>query len=79
MDADCIPHKEFVAEHVKNRQSNTILTGRRANISEDVTLKLTPERVKRGDLENMKLTFLYEGLLEKPGTWKKHFMSNLHS
>lgn len=73
MDADCIPHKEFVAEHVKNRQSNTILTGRRANISEDVTLKLTPERVKRGDLENMKLTFLYEGLTRKTRHMEKAF------
>ncbi|MFT7032065.1 MAG: glycosyltransferase involved in cell wall biosynthesis [Cyclobacteriaceae bacterium] len=73
IDADCIPHEKFVAEHIENSQSKTILTGRRANISEGVTLKLTPERVKKGDLEHMKLTFLIEGLSRKTRHMEKAF------
>jgi glycosyltransferase involved in cell wall biosynthesis len=73
IDADCIPHKEFVNEHTKNREANTILAGRRANISEENTLKLTPKQVKKGVLENMKLTFFLEGISRKTRHMEKAF------
>ena len=73
MDADCVPHKEFISEHIKNREPKTILTGRRANISERVTFNLTPDRVKRGELENMKLIFFLEGLSRKTRHMEKAF------
>jgi len=46
IDGDCIPHKEFVKEHYCNKALKTCLTGRRVNLSESLTNKLTPEKIE---------------------------------
>ncbi|WP_430812030.1 MULTISPECIES: glycosyltransferase [unclassified Carboxylicivirga] len=51
-DGDCIPHKHFVKEHYENRESNTILAGRRVNLSKDLTHKLTSSMIVKGYLES---------------------------
>jgi glycosyltransferase involved in cell wall biosynthesis len=50
-DGDCIPHKAFIHEHLLNKQPNTVLAGRRVNLSKNVTDLLTPSKVKKGFLE----------------------------
>ena len=52
VDADCVPHKNFVEEHLNNSCENYCLTGRRVNLSEKITSTLTPEKIKSGLLEN---------------------------
>jgi glycosyltransferase involved in cell wall biosynthesis len=51
IDGDCVPHRCFVEEHVRNRYPRIALTGRRVNLSQSMTARLTTERVRRGDLE----------------------------
>ncbi len=65
VDADCIPHSNFVEEHIKNREEKRVLTGRRVNLSERITNKLTPELVRNYYLEKHFGKLLYDGLLGK--------------
>ena len=51
VDGDCIPHKNFVSERFMNREINTILAGRRSNLSNFVSERLTYNNVKKGSLE----------------------------
>ena len=50
VDADCLLHKHFVREHLKYAEDNIILTGRRVNLSNRVSNKLSIERIKKGYL-----------------------------
>jgi len=52
IDGDCIPHKEFVKEHVENREQNYVLAGRRANISPSLRGYLNEDAIRRGKLDN---------------------------
>ncbi len=40
IDGDCIPHKNFVEQYLKEREDNKILYGRRVNLGEKITAKL---------------------------------------
>ncbi len=51
VDGDCVPHKNFVSEHYMNKEMNTILAGRRSNLSKYVSEQLTYNNVKNGSLE----------------------------
>ncbi|HEY6906521.1 MAG TPA: glycosyltransferase, partial [Ignavibacteriaceae bacterium] len=52
IDGDCVPHSEFLNEHSKYRKNNVCLTGRRVNLSEKITGRLSPGLVKKGFLED---------------------------
>lgn len=53
IDGDCLPHKHFVADHWYNRRANTVLAGRRANLSQELTKDLSPEKIRNGYLEKL--------------------------
>jgi glycosyltransferase involved in cell wall biosynthesis len=48
IDGDCIQHPEFVRECVLNRAEQTVLSGRRTELSPWVTQKLTPQKIREG-------------------------------
>lgn len=62
VDGDCIPHRNFVREHLHNRKKGTILSGRRLNLSERISGQLTDKMVRTGFLENNILTWLLKGI-----------------
>jgi len=62
MDMDCIPHREFVREHVLNRKTGYCLTGRRVNLSSRINKHLTPGAIEKGYLEYRWPVLLYDGL-----------------
>jgi glycosyltransferase involved in cell wall biosynthesis len=62
VDGDCVPHREFVAEHFNNNRKNLCLTGRRINFSEKMTRLFTEDGIRNGYLENHYLRFVYDGL-----------------
>lgn len=62
-DGDCIPHREFVHEHYINRSPGACLVGRRVNLSQRITSKLTVERIERGLLEKNFLNMLVDSML----------------
>ncbi|MCB9072187.1 MAG: glycosyltransferase [Bdellovibrionaceae bacterium] len=46
LDQDCIVHKEFIKEHILNREEKTILSGRRAEFTPFINRRLTPKKIK---------------------------------
>lgn len=65
IDADCIPHRDFIAGHLSFSQKNISLTGRRVNLSEKVSNKLTEKNVRSGLLEKNFLLLIKDGLFGK--------------
>ncbi len=65
IDADCVPHSEFVKEHFNYRGKKFCFTGRRVNLSEKFTGILTPEKIKEGFLENNNLKLIKDGIFGK--------------
>ncbi|MES2388111.1 MAG: glycosyltransferase [Bacteroidota bacterium] len=58
IDGDCIPHKCFVEEHLKNAGKGLVLNGRRVNLPEAITNSLTEQKVLSGSLERIQLQLL---------------------
>lgn len=52
IDGDCVPHQHFVREHIENRSDNTVLAGRRANISRRLQAYLSERIIREGGLEH---------------------------
>lgn len=71
IDGDCIPHSNFIEEHIKCSSPQVCLTGRRVNLSEKITERLNPENVKNGFLENNKLMLLGDSILGKSYDFEK--------
>lgn len=44
-DGDCVPHSNFVKAHYEHRKENTVLCGRRVNLSKKITESLTLEKI----------------------------------
>ena len=65
IDGDCIPHKEFVNEHLIYSNMGKCLTGRRVNLSEKITEELSVKKIKNGYLENKTFKLIADGLLGK--------------
>nr|WP_321406983.1 glycosyltransferase [uncultured Carboxylicivirga sp.] len=70
-DADCIPHRHFVKEHLINKVTDTVLAGRRVNLSAELTFKLTPEMVQKGYMERL-------GFLKTFLTFEKHSENGIY-
>lgn len=51
IDQDCIPHPEFVREHLNHQQTNAVLCGRRMDFSPWISKSLTPEKIRDGFIE----------------------------
>ena len=58
LDADCIPHRRFVEEHIRCREAGKFLTGRRVELGEAITSRLTDDMILSGSLENIVITGL---------------------
>lgn len=73
IDGDCVPHSEFLNEHSKYRKNNVCLTGRRVNLSEKITGRLSPGLVKKGFLEDKTFMLIMDGLFGKSNYVEKGF------
>lgn len=65
IDADCVPHHEFVKEHISACKPKLCLTGRRVNLSEKITRQLTPKNISEGYFENNYLILIEDGIFGK--------------
>ena len=72
-DADCIPHRNFVAAHCDLMQPGTVLCGRRVNLNGATSSKLSPEDVLAGKLERFTLIRLLQGLVLRGGHWEEAY------
>jgi glycosyltransferase involved in cell wall biosynthesis len=73
IDADCVPHSEFVSEHFHSGKPNTCFTGRRVNLSERITAYLTAQKIKDGFLENNLVMLVEDGIWGKSYDVEKGF------
>lgn len=46
IDGDCIPHPEFISAHLSRVQPNTVLCGRRVNLSEKTSSRLSADSIE---------------------------------
>lgn len=62
IDCDCVPHRGFVEGHLSYSSSNTSLTGRRVNLSQNITNQLNEKKVREGFLEEKFIKLISDGL-----------------
>lgn len=48
LDGDCVPHREFIADHLREQETGFYLAGRRVELGPELSGWLTPEAVRRG-------------------------------
>ncbi len=48
LDGDCVPHKDYIRDHVKQQEPGRYLAGRRVELGEEFSRTLTPEKVAAG-------------------------------
>jgi len=63
IDMDCIPHREFIHEHLTHGREGMCLTGRRVNLSAKISNRLSPDFIRQGYLENHRWQLIWDGLL----------------
>jgi len=73
IDGDCVPHSHFVEEHLRYAEKGTVLTGRRVNLSERITKRLTPEKIENHYLEKNPLMLIADGVFGKTTDVEKGF------
>lgn len=71
IDGDCILHPHFILDHIQNRELGRSLSGRRSDLPQSVSAKLTPELIKNGYLQKNWLKFLPSMFLVKDSEWSK--------
>ena len=73
VDADCVPHSEFIKEHFTYKKNGICFTGRRVNLSENYTNNLTAEKIKNSFLERNKFRLITDGIFGKSFDVEKGF------
>jgi len=48
LDGDCVPHRDYMRDHVENQERGRYLAGRRVNLGEKLSATLTVEQVRAG-------------------------------
>ncbi len=90
IDGDCVPHSNFLKEHYENIQNNTVLCGKRVNLSKRLSDELTRNSILDGSFEkvtfkhfydswrNKKIrsTYVEEGLIVKSKFLRKIFLKD---
>ena len=62
IDGDCVPHREFLADHQVHRAAGAILCGRRVNWSSEITESMKFSDIESGAFERLTLRILVDGL-----------------
>lgn len=66
IDGDCIPHSDFIKAHFENKEDNTVLCGRRVNLTKSISNKITPKKILNLDYQKLKLSeVIYSSLNRK--------------
>ncbi len=60
IDGDCIPHSDFLHQHYINRKKNTVLCGRRVNLSKRLSDKITAANILSKNFEKVNLKHFYD-------------------
>jgi glycosyltransferase involved in cell wall biosynthesis len=55
IDGDCIPHSIFTNEHIAHKETNTVLCGRRVNLSKRFSDRITTEKILKKEIDKVSL------------------------
>lgn len=75
IDGDCIPHPDFIKEHIENREENTVLCGRRVALGKKPSDELTKEKILSKEYQKMGLKHFLDSLSGDEGS--KHVEEGL--
>ncbi len=56
IDGDCIPHSSFIKTHFENKAENTVLCGRRVNLTNKLSSGMNADKILNKEYEKIKLT-----------------------
>lgn len=56
IDGDCIPHPDFMKAHIENKVQDTVLCGRRVNLTESISKKISRESILNLNYSRIKLS-----------------------
>jgi len=62
IDGDCIPHSEFVYQHNNNKNSNTVLCGRRVNLGKRISNGINKQNILNMEFEKVGIKHIYDSL-----------------
>ncbi len=71
IDGDCIPHKDFIRNHLKYRQKGFYLAGRRVELGPKFCEELTPDKVLDGVLNKFSLKLLFSCFKKDSEYWHR--------
>jgi glycosyltransferase involved in cell wall biosynthesis len=60
IDGDCVPHSNFLKEHYENIKNNTVLCGKRVNLSKRLSDELTKIKILDGSFERVTFKHFYD-------------------
>ena len=62
LDGDCIPHRDYVLDHLNQQEPGRYLAGRRVELGRDLSLTLTPELIRGGFFDRPKLPLILSAI-----------------
>lgn len=65
IDGDCIPHHKFLFDHWSHHRENTLLCGRRVNLSKRMSEQLTVDDIASGHYEKLTWKLILDGMLRR--------------
>lgn len=62
LDGDCVPHRDYMRDHVENQEKGRFLAGRRVELGRAISERLTPARVARGYFDRPRASLIRDAL-----------------
>ncbi|MEO8666827.1 MAG: galactosyltransferase-related protein, partial [Ignavibacteria bacterium] len=56
IDGDCVPHTDFISAHIENNEYNTVLCGRRVNLTKKISERISKENILNLDYQKVKFS-----------------------
>jgi glycosyltransferase involved in cell wall biosynthesis len=73
LDADCVPHRDFVGDHWKTRETGTFGAGRRVEISKRIGERLSVRDVKEGIFDRPSVRLFFDHVFGETENWNRTF------
>jgi cellulose synthase/poly-beta-1,6-N-acetylglucosamine synthase-like glycosyltransferase len=58
LDGDCVPHRDYVRDHLNNQEPGKYLAGRRVELGPELSARLTPNKIAKGFFDRPNLGLL---------------------
>ncbi len=71
LDADCVPHRDFIGDHWHTRRAGEFGAGRRVEISRRVAKSLNPTQIRNGIFDRPSLKLLVDHIWGETESWNR--------